>query len=292
MILGCLGVAVVSLAEGIIYKNINGARNRNYITFLYSLVIALGLLVISFIPTYLIAGQFDFYKEFSFIYSKWFYLQIILEIAGAWLYREAYFVYKDKYTVVNMFMFSTVFLMPVYAFIMNMVVNLNHEVTSITSLSEAGLTSILLFIATAIYFYDKFKLREIKDLKILLALAFTMLNCLYFSTKLIQSYNGVLVYVFIILTIALNFLVLARKAKEEFKIIDNKKATYSLLLVRPVLQYIYIKSMLFIPVEIAPIVRRLAQLTAGIIIDKTMLNKKELIGISIIVLVFIYNLVK
>lgn len=119
-----------------------------------------------------------------------------------------------------------------------------------------------------------------------------MLNCLYFSTKLIQSYNGVLIYVFIILAIALNFLVLAAKAKEQFKIIDNKKSTYSLLLVRPLLQYIYIKSIVFIPVEIAPIVRRLAQLTAGIIIDKKILNKKELIGISIIIIVFIYNLVK
>lgn len=292
MLLGCLGVSLVSLCEGIVYKNINGAQNRNFITFLYSLAVVIGLLVVSFLPTVLITGEFDYNKEFSFLYSKWFYFQILLECCGAWLYREAYYIYKDKYTVVNMFMFSTVFMMPIYAFIMNQVIDLNHDVTSIESFKEASIISLFLFIATVIYFYNKFKFKEIKDLKILVVLAFTMLNCLYFSTKLIQSYNGVLVYVFICLIIALNFLILAYKAKEEFKVIEKKKQTWFLLSVKPFMQLIYIKSMFFIPVELTPIVRRLSQLISGIIIDRTFLNKSESLGILIIVLVFVYSFIK
>lgn len=292
MLLGCLGVMIASLGEGLIYKNINEAKNRNFITTLNFVSILIFFTAVSLIPTILATDNFEFSKEFSFLFNKWFYFVLILELAGQWLYREAYYIYKDRFTIVNMFMFSTVFLMPVYAFMLNKVINLDHSVTAIKSLNEALITSSLLFISMIIYFYDKFKFKEIKDVKILLVLSFTMLNCLYFTTKLIQSYNGVFVYIFIMVVLMCYFFALTLKAKEELKVTKNKKATYGLLLVRPFLALAYIKGVAYIPVEIAPIVRRLSQLSAGVIIDKKVLQPKEILGISIIVAVFVYNALK
>lgn len=292
MLLGCLGIIVISFVEGSAFKFINESKNRNYITFILTLSTVLGMILLSVIPSYIIKGEFDASTELSFFFSKWFYLSLFLEIAGMWLYREAYLVYKEKYTIVNMFMFSTVFLMPLYAFIMNGITGLNNKITAIDSLNEAIITSLILFVGVFVYFYNKFKLKEITDLKILVALSFCMLNAMYFSVKLIQSYNGILLYSIICFIVALNFLVTAIYKKETLEV-EEKGTKFNLIVIaKTFMQFIYVKSVAFVPVEIVPIVRRLAQLSAGLVIDRKSLDKYEISGILIIVSIFIYNILK
>lgn len=292
MILGSLGIFFVSLIEGQMYKVINNSPNRNFMTFLFYIIAVLGLIILSAMPMYLVQDEFNLAKEFSFLYEKWFYVVLCTETLGMWLYREAYKVYDKNYTIVNMFMFSTVFLMPLYAYLLSDIVGLNQTIMVIDSLQDAVISSFSLFIGTAIYFYNKFKLKEITNLKILILLSLMMLNNFYFTTKLVQTYNGTLLYSILLIVLSLNFLAFAINKKESLKLETKSPMIYIALFFKLFANYIYVKSIAFIPVEIAPIVRRIGQLFAGLAIDKKIPSKSESLGIFIIIFVFVYNFIK
>ena len=291
MFFSTIGIFFVSFIEGKIFKFINIQQNRNFITVLFLIATTLGLVAFSLVPVLIKEGEIVWAKELGFLTEKWFYIMIALETAGLWLYREAYRIYDKDYTVVNMFMFSTVFIMPLYAFFLNNYVDLNQSVSVIDDWNSALLNSSLLFLGTVIYFYDKFKLKAIKNWRILILLGLNMLNAFYFSTKLIQTYNGSLLYAVMFVILIFNFLMLAINNKEEFKVKADNKLLAFMLTLKTVGQFIYIKSIAFVPVEIAPIVRRMGQLLAGLIIDKKMPTLTEFIGIFIIIFVFVYNFV-
>jgi hypothetical protein len=291
MFFGFLGVFFISFFEGKVFKFVNHTPNRNYISALFCITTLIGLIFISVLPLYVFQDNVNWAKELSFFYEKWFYLSLVLETCLSFLYREAYKVYDKNYTIVNMFMFSTIFIMPIYAYILKDYVDLNQSVVIAGNLQDIIITSLLLLLGTIIYFHNKIKLKQITNIWILIALAVCALNSFYFSTKLIQSYNGVLIYSFLSIVLCFNFLCAAYIKKEEFKVKSNKKYFGFLIILKILMQLIYIKSIAFIPVEIGPIVRRISQLSSGIIIDKKILNKTELFGIFIIIAVFVYNII-
>lgn len=187
--------------ENFLYKKINSYENRNFQSFLMFLISSIILLIIY-------SFMYDFNKEdFSFIYEWKFYLLNLLELFVFYLYRENYHQNSGNYTMINMFVFSTIYLMPILAFFYNSIFIFNKNLDiQYDSFFEATVFSFILFALTLFYYVDKIKNKKIKNLPLLLLLLFTLLNTMYFSVKIVQTYNGFLVYSFIQFLIAINFL--------------------------------------------------------------------------------------
>ena len=109
-----------------------------------------------------------------------------------------------------------------------------------------------------------------------------MLFCFYLSLKCLQTYNGPVLYVLILCFVSIQFLLLSYITKEP-KNINFTKQLSAVFILKSFLMVIYIKTAVFVPIEIAPIIRRLSQFSSGVIIDKQKFNKTELIGLSIII---------
>ncbi len=268
--------------ESFLYKKINSYENRNFQSFLMFLISSIILLIIY-------SFMYDFNKEdFSFIYEWKFYLLNLLELFVFYLYRENYHQNSDNYTMINMFVFSTIYLMPILAFFYNSIFIFNKNLDiQYDSFFEATVFSFILFALTLFYYVDKIKNKKIKNLPLLLLLLFTLLNTMYFSVKIVQTYNGFLVYSFIQFLIAINFFILSRK---ESKTITLKKIL--LYTVWPFIYFLYFIAASLIAVEFITIFKRVSQIIAAMIIDKKVIIKDAILIAMIIFISILFYLYK
>jgi len=268
--------------ENFLYKKINSYENRNFQSFLMFLISSIILLIIY-------SFMYDFNKEdFSFIYEWKFYLLNLLELFVFYLYRENYHQNSDNYTMINMFVFSTIYLMPILAFFYNSIFIFNKNLDiQYDSFFEATVFSFILFALTLFYYVDKIKNKKIKNLPLLLLLLFTLLNTMYFSVKIVQTYNGFLVYSFIQFLIAINFFILSRK---ESKTITLKKIL--LYTIWPFIYFLYFIAASLIAVEFITIFKRVSQIIAAMIIDKKVIIKDAILIAMIIFISILFYLYK
>ncbi len=268
--------------ENFLYKKINSYENRNFQSFLMFLISSIILLIIY-------SFMYDFNKEdFSFIYEWKFYLLNLLELFVFYLYRENYHQNSGNYTMINMFVFSTIYLMPILAFFYNSIFIFNKNLDiQYDSFFEATVFSFILFALTLFYYVDKIKNKKIKNLPLLLLLLFTLLNTMYFSVKIVQTYNGFLVYSFIQFLIAINFFILSRK---ESKTITLKKIL--LYTVWPFIYFLYFIAASLIAVEFITIFKRVSQIIAAMIIDKKVIIKDAILIAMIIFISILFYLYK
>ncbi len=268
--------------ESFLYKKINSYENRNFQSFLMFLISSIILLIIY-------SFMYDFNKEdFSFIYEWKFYLLNLLELFVFYLYRENYHQNSGNYTMINMFVFSTIYLMPILAFFYNSIFIFNKNLDiQYDSFFEATVFSFILFALTLFYYVDKIKNKKIKNLPLLLLLLFTLLNTMYFSVKIVQTYNGFLVYSFIQFLIAINFFILSRK---ESKTITLKKIL--LYTIWPFIYFLYFIAASLIAVEFITIFKRVSQIIAAMIIDKKVIIKDAILIAMIIFISILFYLYK
>lgn len=262
--------------ENFIFKKINSLENRNFNSFIMFLISSFVLFFV-----YMIFYNFNA-NDFSFLFQWKFYLQIILELLVFYLYRENYYHNKNNYTMINMFVFSTIYLMPILAFVYSSIFIFDTSLDiKYDSFLEAFFFSFSLFILSVIYYISKIKNKEIKNLKLLILLLFVLLNSMYFSVKLVQTYNGFLIYSSIQIVIALYFLVLSKK---ESKQIDFKRV--ALYFLWPFVFIFYVLAASLIAVEFVTIFKRISQIISAMVLDKKIILK-DLILISLIILITI-----
>lgn len=268
--------------ENFLYKKVNSCENRNFQSALMFLISSIILFLI-----YALIYNFDI-KDFSFFFEWKFYLLSFLELMVFYLYRENYHQNSTNYTMINMFVFSTIYLMPILAFFYNSIFSFNTTLNiKYDSFFEAFVFSFVLFALTLVYYVDKIRNKEVKNLPLLITLLFTLLNCMYFSVKTVQSYNGFLVYCFIQFIIALNFFILSRK---ESKSIDLKRVT--LFLVWPFISVLYFIAASLVAVEFITIFKRVSQIISAMIIDKKVVIKDAILIVIIILISLFFYLFK
>lgn len=262
--------------ESLLYKKLNGIENRNFHSSMMFLISSISLFAI-----YIFYYGFN-NEDFLFLKDWKFYLLTILEIGVFYLYRENYYQNKNNYTMINMFVFSTIYLMPILAFIYNPIFNFNSNLDiKYNSFYEALIFSLILFFLTSIYYANKIKNKEVKNLKLLILLLVVLLNTLYFSVKVVQTFNGILVYAFIEIVIAIYFIMLC---KNETKHISLKRV--GLYFAWPILFVFYVLAASTIAVEFIAIFKRVSQLISAMILDKKV-YRKDFILIILIILVSI-----
>lgn len=269
--------------ENFLFKKVNSFENRNFQSTIMFFVSSVFLFLIYIIFYEQTSTDLNFLKDWKY------YLLIFLEITVFHLYRENYHQNKNNYTMVNMFVFSTIYLMPVLTFLYNsiFIFNTNLDI-KYTSIIEAFVFSMVLFVLTTIYYINKIKNKEVKNLKLLLALLFILLNSMYFSVKTIQTYNGFLAYSIIQILIALYFLALS---KNESKNITLKSiGVYCLW---PFIYVLYLLASSLIAVEFIAIFKRVSQVLSAMILDKKVIFKDAIL-ISLIIftsiLFYIYKI--
>ena len=121
-------------------------------------------------------------KIFYFFTNGSFICYLFLRLLFFYLYRENYNKNKENFTMINMFVFSTIYLMPILTFIYNPLFDFNtmHDI-KYDSIFEAAIFSFILFILTMVYYIDKIKNKMVKNLKLLILLLFffTKYNVLF-----------------------------------------------------------------------------------------------------------------
>lgn len=260
--------------ESFLYKKINTLENRNFQS---ALMFVTSSIVLFFV--YLLFIGFNG-EDFLFLKDWKFYLLSILEFLVFFLYRENYYQNKDNYTMINMFVFSTIYLMPILAFFYNSIFYFNSTLDiKYDSFWEAFIFSFLLFVLTTIYYIRKIKNKEVKNLKLLLLLLIVLLNTLYFSVKIIQTYNGILIYSIIQICLASYFILLS---KNESKTVTLKNV--ALYFLWPLIFIFFLLAAKLIAVEFITIFKRVSQLISAMVLDKKV-NKKDLILIALIIFV-------
>lgn len=267
--------------ENFLYKRINNLENKNFQSSLMFLVSSITLFLV-----YLIF--FGFKTEDFLFFKDWkFYLLVILEIGVFSLYRENYNQNKDNYTMVNMFVFSTIYLMPIMAFFYNQIfvfdtsLDIHYE-----SFFEALIFSSILFLLTTIYYISKIKNKEVKNLKLLLLLVFVLLNTMYFAVKNVQTYNGFLVYSFIQIVIAINFFIISQNGK----IKESKKITlmnFFFYFLWPIYFILFFIAAGMMSVEFVTISKRISQIVSAMLLDKKVIRKDA----YLIALIFLVSIV-
>jgi|GEM_PF-7115160 len=272
----------VAFFENFLFKQINKLDNRNF----HSSI----LFFISSFTLFVLYNLFFEYKaiDFSFFYDWKFYLLVVLELLVFYLYRENYHQNKTNYTMVNMFVFSTIYLMPILAFLYNFIFEFNTTLDiKYDTFFEALIFSFTLFVLTLIYYIDKIKNKEVNNLKLLILLLVVLLNTLYFSVKMVQTYNGYLVYSFIHLSIAFYFLNSSRK---ELKTISYKRlGFYSLF---PFIYVFYFSAAALVSVEFITIFKRVSQIISAMILDRRIVRKDAILIFLILLTTLIFYLYK
>lgn len=269
--------------ENFLYKRLNTLENKNFQSSLMFLVSSVTLFSI-----YLLFFGFNS-QDFIFLNDGKFYLLCGLELGVFYLYRENYNQNKNNYTMVNMFVFSTIYLMPLLAFFYNEIFTFNKSLDiKYESFFEAFIFSFVLFILTSIYYISKIKNKEVNNLKLLLLLVFILLNTMYFAVKIVQTYNGFLIYSFIQIVITINFFILSQKgANKESKSITLKDFAFYFLW--PAYFVLFFIAAGLMSVEFITISKRISQIISAMILDKKVLRKDFiLIGLIFIVTIIFY----
>lgn len=269
--------------ENFIYKRINTSDNKNFQSSMMFLISSITLFFI-----YLIFFGFN-QEDFLFLKDYKFYILCFLEIGVFYLYRENYNQNKNNYTMVNMFVFSTIYLMPIMAYFYNQIFSFDSSLDiKYESFIEAFIFSFTLFILTSIYYISKIKNKEVKNLKLLILLLFVLLNTMYFAVKTVQTYNGFLIYSFIQVVITINFFILSQKGKnKEQKTITLKDIVFYFLW--PIYFSLFFLAAALMSVEFVTISKRISQIISAMILDKKVIKKDFiLIGFIFIITICFY----
>jgi hypothetical protein len=269
--------------ENFIYKRINTKDNKNFQSSI--------MFLISSVTLFLIYLTFFGFKNEDFLFLKdyKFYILCFLEIGVFYLYRENYNQNKNNYTMVNMFVFSTIYLMPIMAYFYNQIFSFDSSLDiKYESFIEAFIFSFTLFILTSIYYISKIKNKEVKNLKLLILLLFVLLNTMYFAVKTVQTYNGFLIYSFIQIVITINFFILSQKGKnKEQKTITLKDIVFYFLW--PIYFSLFFLAAALMSVEFVTISKRISQIISAMILDKKVIKKDFiLIGFIFIITICFY----
>lgn len=263
--LGFFYLYISTLFEKYTYFHNNQAENRDFQSSVTLFLCAILLVVIHAIFNGSSLLDFNTYIFLSdYIFYLWFFSEFFAFLA----FRKATFYNEGNYTAVSFVVFSTTYSIPILAYFYDQYFHFENSIqTPYSSFSEAVGISVLLFFITIAYFYDKIAHKFGGKLWMLL-LWFSLINTIYFSTKLVQRYDGFLVYGFITFIMSLQFFILAMANKDKVNLIE----TFRIKNLISSLSWFFVVAfdvlaMQYLAVEFVAIFRRTSQILSGMTID-------------------------
>jgi hypothetical protein len=212
------------------------------------------------------------------LFSDWrLYVGICTEIIGVWLSRKNYETNGDNITAISFALFLSLVIVPIFSFFFTDICSFKNSASvkyhSIWEFFSFVFISLLLVI---IFFIDKLK-SKINNCFLLFSLPISLSTSMFFTSKMMQIYPGVLYYALIGFAL-LSFFFVAAIRSNEFNNYNKCHIKNTLIvsgvsiLILP-LNLIVIK---ILAVEFLILVKRVAQIINAVILDKIHKNNNSL----------------
>ena len=243
------------------------------------------LMTANFILAGFITTVFIFFIDYqknisnsSALFSDWrLYIGICAEIIGVWLTRKNYETNGDNITAISFALFLSLVIVPIFSFLFTDMFSFKNSISiKYQSVWEfLGFITLSLILVIA-FFIDKLK-NKINNIGLLLGLPIALSTSMFFSSKIMQIYPGVLYYGLVGFSLLMFFITIAIKNKEfnnyhRNNIKDSIKVSLVSVLIMP-LNLIAIK---LLAVEFVTLLKRVSQIINAIIFDKIYKNNNNL----------------
>lgn len=217
-------------------------------------------------------------SDVNVLFSDWrLYLGITTEIFGVWLSRKNYEVNGNNITAINFSLFLSLIFVPILSFFFTDIFSFKNSV-SINYHSFGEFIGFVLasLILVTVFFIDKIK-TKINNLLLLFLLPLVLSISMFFTSKMMQIYEGVLYYAIIGFSLSTFFFILAIR-KNEIKNF-NKSHLKDCAIISAVSILILPMNVVIIKVlavEFLTLLKRVCQIINGIILDKIHKNNNSL----------------
>jgi hypothetical protein len=252
------------------------------------------LSIILFIISYFYYGNIDI----SFLTDYRVYFSFILEIISFKLSKFNYQNQKNFISISFTQMTSIWLIFPVSYFLDSILTYDKSIIFEYDNNYQIFLYTILFFITTIFYFYDKLKLKDINHPIALFSLGLSLTFSMYFAVKNLQTFQPTSVFAIIVLLISFIYLFDFKNNKNKLLLLRlSFKRKYLINYIKYFISYILtvllsIYVILFINVEFITIFKRNGQLIASNIFDYFKTKKIPILKDRIIVIfILVFSLI-
>jgi hypothetical protein len=288
-ILSTFIIFIVPFLEQKYFNNINRQFND-----IENLKMSISMFLSSIIL--LLCGIFFLELKYDFLNDYKFWAFAVVEFLGIFLLKFNFSKNKDNMSNVSFAMFSIIYTVPFINYLYSGILDFNNDINiEYTSNIEFIIILSSLFILNILFFFDKIRTLPLENFFYLLLMVLVLTNSVYFGTKLVQEYNGFLIFSLVYMFLLGPLFLVKGFIKKEY--INLKKYSYiniiksSLLL--PISTLLFILFSKVIALEIVVVSKRLGIIISGLIIDKSnnkKVKKKDIILTIIIFIILIYYL--
>lgn len=221
------------------------------------------------------------------VFKDWrLYVGLCLEICGVWLTRKNYELNHDSVTAINFSLFFGIILVPLLSFYLTDFFNFSSGINlKYTSVAQLYLFLVVFLVLMIAYFFDKLK-GHINNIFILLLMPVSLSCSIFWTTKMMQVYEGIIYYALVGFALLIFFSTAALLNKEYKNLHKSQVKTFMVIssfsaLILP-LNILAIK---YLAVEFVTLFKRISQLLVAINIDRK--HKKVIIKDKIILTLLI-----
>ncbi len=226
-------------------------------------------------------------KNIFLVFMDWrLYLGMALEIFGVWLTRKNYEVNSSSITSINFALFFSIILVPILAFYASGFFGFDGAIKlHYKSEQEMLLFLLCFFVLMILYFYDKLK-GHVNNIWLLFLMPISLSSSLFWTTKMMQIYEGVVYYAAIGFSLLMFFTLQALKNNElsRFKK-EHKKDALIILGVSSVILPLNILVVKFLAVEFLAIFKRVSQVITALYLDSVENGKRHLNNIKDVIVI-------
>lgn len=204
------------------------------------------------------------------VFNDWrLYVGLCLEIFGVWLTRKNYELNHDNVTAINFSLFFGIILVPLLSFYFTDFFNFSSGINlKYASVSQLYLFLVVFLVLMVGYFFDKFK-GHINNIYVLFLMPISLSCSIFWTTKMMQVYEGIIYYALVGFTLLMFFSVAALLSKEYKNLHGSQIKTFMVIssfsaLILP-LNIVAIK---YLAVEFVTLFKRISQLLVAINIDR------------------------
>lgn len=272
---------IISYLEIFNFKKIsNHIKIKNLLT---SVFIFSGLMCILFLMFF----QSLEIKDSLKVFNDWkLYFGITSEIISLWLMRKNYEINSSSITSINFSLLLSIILVPIFSFYGSSFFGFDKSIKlNYKSEIEMLLFLTMFLILMVIYFFDKIN-NHVNNIWILILLPFPLSTSLFWTTKMMQIYEGFLYYLIISFFLLMFFLIQMIKNKEwKYYIKENKKEILNIIVISLIMFPLNILLLKILAVEFVAILKRISQVILALFLERK--NKNKNLKDFIVILLFI-----
>lgn len=187
-LLGFILLLTISYGEIFNFRKIG--KNLDIKNFLTAIFVGSGFLI----TLCIILIQHALENNDLSILKDWrLYVGIIMEIFGVWISRKNYELNHSSITAINFSLFLSIILVPIFSFTLTDFFNFSAGINLKISINELIFFLIIYSILLVIYFIDKIK-GHINNKLVLFIMPISLSCSMFWTTKMMQIYQGVVYY--------------------------------------------------------------------------------------------------